>query len=68
MKKADLEKLEKIVTAEVVKRRGLGEYSADATGIILFGEALMMLIRHVNERTPNDPKDIDFAKPAKGKR
>ena len=67
MKKADLEKLEKMITAEVVKRRSLGEYSADAAGLIILAEAQMHLIRHILERTPDDPADIDF-KPAKPKK
>lgn len=54
MKRTDLEKLEKVVTAEIVKRRQLGEYSADAAGLLLIGEALMRLIQHVIDNTPDD--------------
>lgn len=60
MKKADLEKLEATVMAEVVKRRQLGGYSVEAEGLLIFGEALMRLMQHTLENTPDD-------KPAKKK-
>lgn len=54
MKKADLEKLEGIVLEELVKRRQLGGYNADAAGLILLTDAMRHLIRHIIDNAPDD--------------
>lgn len=48
MTKKELINLEREVAEEVLKRRRLGGYSADAAGILLLAEALLGVIRHIN--------------------
>lgn len=47
MLKKDLEDLEKEVVKEVVKRRSLGGYSTEADGLLLDGEFLLKIMRHL---------------------
>lgn len=47
MKRSDLLELEKTMMKEVVKRRALGGYSADAEGILVVCETLMRLLQYV---------------------
>jgi hypothetical protein len=47
MKRSDLLELEKTMMKEVVKRRQLGGYSADAEGILVLCETLMRLLQHI---------------------
>ena len=47
MKRTDLLELEKTMMKEVVKRRALGGYSADAEGILILSETLMRLLQHI---------------------
>jgi hypothetical protein len=47
MKRSDLLELEKTMMKEVVKRRALGGYSADAEGILTLCETLMRLLQYI---------------------
>ena len=62
MKRSDLLELEKTMMKEVVKRRQLGGYSADAEGILVICEALMRLLQHIVD----DMAPVEEPKP-KGK-
>lgn len=46
--KKDLMEMERRVAEEVLARRRLGGYSADSNGILLFGEAILAILRHLN--------------------
>jgi hypothetical protein len=48
--KDQLLKLEQTVSAEVLKRRRLGGYSADAEGILIIGEAVLVILRYINSQ------------------
>lgn len=50
MTKKDLIELEDRIMAEVVKRRQLGGYSADAEGLLLLAEAMLKIVGHLRER------------------
>jgi hypothetical protein len=50
MIKRELDELETAVMKEVVKRRGLGGYSTEAEGLLMDGEFLLKLVRHMNEQ------------------
>ncbi len=52
MKRSDLLELEKTMMKEVVKRRALGGYSADAEGILTLCETLMRLLQHFVDEYP----------------
>jgi hypothetical protein len=56
MKKEDLELLEADVMEEVVKRRKLGGYSAEAAGLLFLAESLLKIVRHLNEAIPANKK------------
>lgn len=56
MKRDDFEELERRVMAEVVKRRQLGGYSADAAGILMLCETMLSLIMHFKEQMPREKK------------
>ena len=57
MKRTDLLELEKTMMKEVVKRRALGGYSADAEGILILSETLMRLLQHIIDDMP--PPELD---------
>ena len=50
MIKKELDELEKEVMKEVVKRRGLGGFDANAETILLLTEWMLKIIRHMNEQ------------------
>ena len=50
MIKSEMDQLEKEVMKEVVRRRGLGGYSTEAEGLLLDGEILLKIVRHLNEQ------------------
>lgn len=52
MKRADLVALEGVLMKEVVKRRQLGGYSADAEGILTIAEASLRILQHLIETYP----------------
>jgi hypothetical protein len=52
MKRSDLLELEKTMMKEVVKRRQLGGYSADAEGILILCETLMKLLQYTIDEYP----------------
>ena len=52
MRRSDLETLEATIMKEVVKRRQLGGYSADAEGILTLAEAILRLLQHLIETYP----------------
>ncbi len=52
MKRSDLLELEKTMMKEVVKRRQLGGYSADAEGILVVCETMMRLLQHLIDDYP----------------
>jgi hypothetical protein len=54
MTRADLIELEKTLMAEVVKRRSLGGYSAEAEGLMLHAEALLRIVQHLKDKAPRD--------------
>jgi hypothetical protein len=57
MKRSDLLELEKTMMKEVVKRRALGGYSADAEGILILSETLMRLLQYViDDMVPPGPE------------
>lgn len=45
----EIETLEATVMEEVVKRRKLGGYSADAEGILLLAETVLKMIQHMRQ-------------------
>lgn len=49
MKLDDLETWEKKLMEEIVRRRSLGGYNADAPSIQLCAEALYEIVRHLKE-------------------
>jgi len=56
MKRTDLLQLEAQLMEEVVKRRRLGGYSADAAGILFLSEALYKISQHLLEIHPTSRK------------
>lgn len=54
MKLPALLELEKVLMKEVVKRRGLGGYSADADGILFLTESLFKLTQHLVDEFPQE--------------
>lgn len=56
MRKSDLQSLEATIMKEVVKRRQLGGYSADAEGILILTETLFRVLQHIIETYPEDEK------------
>lgn len=57
MTREGMEDLEKKVMKELVRRRALGGYSADAEGILLLYECLFDLVRHLKEKTPKNERE-----------
>ena len=51
MKRNDLELLEKQVTEEVVKRRKLGGFDANADTILKLSEWMLEIVRHLREKS-----------------
>jgi len=60
MNRTDLLELEKTMMKEVVKRRALGGYSADAEGILILSETLMRLLQHIIDDM--SPPELDSPK------
>lgn len=54
MTRQDLIELEKILMAEVVKRRSLGGYSAEAEGLLTHAEALFRIVQHLKDKAPRE--------------
>ena len=52
MNREDLEAMEIEAQKELVKRRGLGGFDANAESIMYMTKWIYELIRHVRERTP----------------
>ncbi len=52
----DLEKMEKEMMKEVVRRRGLGGYNTDAESILLMSEWLFKLVGHIIEQEKQKKK------------
>lgn len=52
MRKHDLETLEATIMKEVVKRRQLGGYSAEAEGILTLAETTLRILQHMIETYP----------------
>jgi hypothetical protein len=50
MIKSEIVDLEKRVMKEVVRRRQLGGYSAEAEGLLIDGEILLDIVRHLTEQ------------------
>jgi len=49
MKLEQIQQLEKEIMKEVVKRRGLGGYSAEAEGLLILTEAMYKVVQHLRE-------------------
>jgi hypothetical protein len=62
MKRSDLLELEKTMMKEVVKRRQLGGYSADAEGILILCETLMRLLQYTIDSNEPDSQPKRKAK------
>lgn len=52
MTRDDFDRLEAGLMKEIVKRRSLGGYSADATTIQFLAEALYEISRHISAKVP----------------
>ncbi len=52
MTRDELERTEKILIDEVVKRRKLGGYSMEAEGILLLAESILAIIQHLKDENP----------------
>jgi hypothetical protein len=52
MKRADLQALEGLMMKEVVKRRALGGYSAEAEGVLHLCETMLRVLQHMIETYP----------------
>jgi hypothetical protein len=59
MKRADLLELEKTIMKEVVKRRALGGYSAEAEGVLILCETLMRVLQHMVDEYPSIDENTD---------
>ena len=58
MKRADLLELEKTIMKEVVKRRALGGYSAEAEGVLILCETLMRVLQHMVDEYPQEVEAV----------
>ena len=56
MTRKDLIKLQEYLSNEVVRRRGLGGYSAEAEGILLALECNLKVVSHLIEQFPKTSK------------
>lgn len=52
MTREDLKELEATIMKEVVERRNLGDYNADARSIRMLAENQLKLIQHILEKAP----------------
>ena len=52
MTRDELERTEKILIDEVVRRRKLGGYSTDAEGILLLAESILAIVQHLRDSLP----------------
>tara|TARA_R110000868_G_scaffold138814_1_gene353265 strand:- start:39 stop:224 length:186 start_codon:yes stop_codon:yes gene_type:complete len=57
MKRSELEAMEKTLMAEVVRRRALGGYNADAPTLELLALSVYEMARHLRERAPKEKTD-----------
>tara|TARA_R110000868_G_scaffold5117_4_gene31641 strand:- start:1436 stop:1621 length:186 start_codon:yes stop_codon:yes gene_type:complete len=54
MKRKDLEDMSKTLMAEIVRRRSLGGYNADAPTLEMLANATYEIVRHLMERAPRE--------------
>ena len=56
MRLDDLQALTKEIMKELVKRRSLGGYSAEADGILFLYEAMFRVLQHLEDQYPRPKK------------
>ena len=59
MTREDLEEIEKLMMALVVKRRALGGFDVNANDIQFLAEVNLKLIQHLKDRAKRAPKELD---------
>lgn len=59
MTRDDLERIERELEGLVVDRRRLGGFDVNAEGILIIGEAILRITRHLREKAPKVKRESD---------
>ena len=54
MKRKDMEDMSRALMAEIVRRRQLGGYNADAATLEMLANATYEIVRHLMEKAPRE--------------